>query len=340
MVFYCRGKDYGKFFSTTTNRNKYEKPKGHWFEKKCIIEFDSNLSLFVCPSAGCNTTSKYKCNIKKHLKSGYAINKQRDSIDNNKICPDCGKEFFKKSNRDRHFKQFHSEKVVQPDDEEDDEPPTMVVIHNEVVLTIDDVEPANDMPQSSSDVLDALACVVDTNDVVDTNVENTSDVADSGEEHPDVVGPSQESLNSTTKRSRLKSVISKITRYIDHSFTLGHCVIKKLKLDLKNSKTEAARYMQSSFGEMLDDEGFLNWLSSAVGYKPNRLKKILSENLPNRRNSAKLPPSCHQEIYSFWLEKSITSTDSTNSLKRIPKKTFLQNYKDIFDTNLRRKLFN
>ena len=95
MVFYCRGKDYGKNFSTTTNRNKYEKPKGRWFEKKCIIEFDSNLSLFVCPSAGCNTTSKYKCNIKKHLKSCYAINKQRDSIANNKICPDCGKEFLK-----------------------------------------------------------------------------------------------------------------------------------------------------------------------------------------------------------------------------------------------------
>ena len=129
----------------------------------------------------------------------------------------------------------------------------MVVVPNKAVLTIDDVEPANDMPQSSSDVLDALACVLDTNDVVDTNAENTNDVADSGEEHPDVAGPSQESLNSTNKRSRLEGVISKITRYIDHSFTLNQCVIKKLKLDLKNSKTEAARYMQSSFGEMLDD---------------------------------------------------------------------------------------
>ena len=133
----------------------------------------------------------------------------------------------------------------------------MVVIPNKAVLTTDDVEPANYMPQSSSDVLDALVCVVDTNAVVDTNVENTNDVADSGEEHPDVGGPSQESLNSTTQRSRLEGVISKITRYIDHSFALNQCVIKKLKLDLKNSKTEAARYMQSSFGEMLDDEAFL-----------------------------------------------------------------------------------
>ena len=161
---------------------------------------------------------------------------------------------------------------------------------------------------------------------------------DSGEEHPDVVGPSQESLNSATKRSRLESVISKITLFINHSFTLNQCLIKKLKLDLKNSKTEAARYMQSSLGEMLGDKGFLNWSSLTVGYKPNRLKKILSENLPIRRNSAKLPPSCHQEIYNFWLEKSITSTDSTSSLKSILKKTFLQNYKDIVYTNLREEI--
>ena len=201
IVFYCRGKDCGKNFSTTANKNKHDKLKGHWSEKKCIIEFDSNLSSFVCPSAGFNTTSKYKCNITKHLKSCYSINKQKDSVANSKICPDCGKEFLKKSNSDRHFKQFPSEKVAQPDDEEDDKLPTMAVIPNEAVLTNDDVEPANDMPQSSSDVLDALACVVDTNDVMDINVENTNDVADSGEEYPDVVGPSQESLNSSTKRS-------------------------------------------------------------------------------------------------------------------------------------------
>ena len=170
MVLDSRSKDCGKRFSTTTNRNKYEKSKGHWSEKKRIIEFDSNLSLFVCPSAGCNTTSKYKCTIKKHLKSCYAINKQRDSIVNNKICPDCEKEFLKKLNRDSHFKKFHSENVVQPDDEENDELPTIIVIPNEAVLTIDVVESANDMPQFSSGVLDALACIVDSNDVVDTNL--------------------------------------------------------------------------------------------------------------------------------------------------------------------------
>ena len=240
--------------------------------KKSINEFDSDLSLFVCPSAGCNTTSKYKYNIKKHLKSCYAINKQKDSVANNKICPDCGKEFLKKSNRDRHFKQFHSEKV-----EEHGVLPTMVDIPNEAVLTIDDVEPLNDMPQSSNDSLDTND-VVDNVDVVDTiDVASTNDVTDSMEEHLNVVGSSHESLNTTVKSSRLESVISKITRNIDHSFTLNQCVIEKLKLDLKNNKNEATSYMQGCFGEMLDDEGFLTWLSSAVGYKPNRLKRILSD---------------------------------------------------------------
>ena len=68
----------------------------------------------------------------------------------------------------------------------------MFAIPNEAVLTTDNEEPANDMPQSSINALDALACIVDTNDVVDTNAENTNDFADSREERPHVVRPSQE----------------------------------------------------------------------------------------------------------------------------------------------------
>ena len=89
--------------------------------------------------------------------------------------------------------------------------------------------------------------------------------------------------------------------------------------------------MRSCFDQMLDDKDFIKWLSLAVGLKPNCLKKLLFENLPNKRNSLEMPPLSHQDIYDFWLEKSITSTDSRNNLKRIPKITFLQNYKEIVD---------
>ena len=94
--------------------------------------------------------------------------------------------------------------------------------------------------------------------------------------------------------------------------------------------------MRSCFNEMLEDEGFFNWLSAAVGFKPVRLRNLLSANRPNNRSS-KLPPSDYQQIYDFWLQHSITSTDSTNSQKRITKMAFLQWYKLITDENLREK---
>ena len=98
----------------------------------------------------------------------------------------------------------------------------------------------------------------------------------------------------------------------------------------------AVEYMRSCFNEMLEDKGFFNRLSAAVGFKPVLLRNLLPENRPSNRNS-KLPPSDYQQIYHFWLQHSITSTDSTNSQKRITKMAFLQRYKHITDENLREK---
>ena len=157
-------------------------------------------------------------------------------------------------------------------------------------------------------------------------------------EDPTVTEMSNESPSNqhAAKRSRLENVTGKITSNVEYSISFNQCVINKLRNDLKNNKTVAVEYMRSCFDEMLDDEGFLRWLRSAVGFKPNRLRKLLSDNQPNKRNS-KLPLSCFQEIYNFWLENSITSTDSTNNMKRISKNTFLQQYKNIVDENLIRK---
>ena len=38
------------------------------------------------------------------------------------------------------------------------------------------------------------------------------------------------------------------------------------------------------FDDMLEDHGFITLLANGTGYKPNRLKKILKENKPNKRN--------------------------------------------------------
>ena len=91
MVYLYRNKDCGRSFPTVFNQNKHEK-----FKKTNVIEFKKELSLFICPTAGCSITSKYKNNIEKHLKSCFAINWQRNSVADNKIYPVCKKEFIKK----------------------------------------------------------------------------------------------------------------------------------------------------------------------------------------------------------------------------------------------------
>ena len=90
MVYPCRNKDCARGFSTVFNRNKHEKLKRHSLQKKNnVIKFNKELSLFICPTTGCSTTFKYKNNIVKHLKSCFAINQQRNSVTDNKICPVC-----------------------------------------------------------------------------------------------------------------------------------------------------------------------------------------------------------------------------------------------------------
>ena len=97
MVYPYRNKDCGRSFPTVFDQNKHEKLKGHQLQKKTnVIEFKKELSLFICPTAGGSTTSNYKNNIEKHLKSCFAINWQRNSVADNKICPVCKKEFIKK----------------------------------------------------------------------------------------------------------------------------------------------------------------------------------------------------------------------------------------------------
>ena len=66
---------------------------------------------------------------------------------------------------------------------------------------------------------------------------------------------------------------------------------------------------------------------------------VVKEN-PNRKKkcNSKLPQSCHRDIFNFWLQKSQSlKTDSTNNLKRLPEKTFLQQHKFIVDANLMEK---
>ena len=106
----------------------------------------------------------------------------------------------------------------------------------------------------------------------------------------------------------------------------------KLKNDLKTNKKATVNYIKDCFRNMLDNMDFLSWLSVRVGYKPNRMKKLLAEKAPN--NHKLLDATVYQEIYNFWLSESINSNDGRTNVVNISKSLFLQQYKFIKDENL------
>ena len=83
------------------------------------------------------------------------------------------------------------------------------------------------------------------------------------------------------------------------------------------------------------DEGFVKWLGNSLNCKPCRLWQ-LQENKLNRRNSH-IPPSAYWEIYDHWLANSINSNESAYNISKITKWSFLQQYKNVSDTNLMEK---
>ena len=92
--------------------------------------------------------------------------------------------------------------------------------------------------------------------------------------------------------------ISPIPSYIillDYSMNVTESVLKKLKRDLKENQKEAVKFICDCFDNMLDDDGFIAWLVSGVGYKLRRLKQILKHKKPNKRNS-KFTSTDFQEI--------------------------------------------
>ena len=88
MDFTCRGQNCQKRFSSAGNRNKHERAKEHGPDNKIIrstnISFDEETKMFKCPTDGCITSSKYKHNIVKHLKSCCRVNMHKISNAKNK----------------------------------------------------------------------------------------------------------------------------------------------------------------------------------------------------------------------------------------------------------------
>ena len=137
-----------------------------------------------------------------------------------------------------------------------------------------------------------------------------------------------------SKKRRLEAFIRKIAADVDYTGNFNRCVIEHLKLLLRNNKKEAVNYMKESFDTLLEESGFLAWFAKTVDVKLCRLNDLLETNKYNKRNSHVARDNSCQEIYDFWLSKSITSNDSANNTKKIPKLNFLRQFKNINDPDI------
>ena len=106
--------------------------------------------------------------------------------------------------------------------------------------------------------------------------------------------------------------------------------------NVRENRREAVKFITDYFEDMLGDDGFLKWFANGNGYKPIRLKQLLMENKPNKRNS-KFTPANFQEIYDFWLRNCVNSNESAYNLKRITKRSVLEQFTNITGPNLMEK---
>ena len=136
-------------------------------------------------------------------------------------------------------------------------------------------------------------------------------------------------------KARLERTLPKLKLQLDYSMNVTESALKKLKKDLKKNQKEAVKFVCDCFDDMLDYYGFIAWLANGVGYKPCQLKQILKDK-PNKRNN-KFTSTDFEEIYVFWLDSSINSNESAYNIKRINKRSFLEQFSNIKVLNVVKK---
>ena len=110
-------------------------------------------------------------------------------------------------------------------------------------------------------------------------------------------------------------------------------------MDMKSrtSKSSAA-FLVESFGDLLDDYNFVDWLAKQLKLKPCRLNEIIKSAYKEVTPLNSVSKSSLQSIYNFWLkgENSIISNDCRNGrdVVRILRTTDVSKYRNFFDSNI------
>ena len=233
MAFPCRNETCSKQFSTKFNRNKHERIKGHFQEKKGShkIPFDETKQLNTCPTENCTTSSKYKHNITKNIKSCNVTNNNKKVAHDNKTCNICNKTFLKKSNRDHLIKNVHEALSPDKGDTADDillpsmafddiVLPSMALAITEMVASTSSPLPETAPPTSLP--LPSLPATAPPTSIPLPSLPETSSLSSPSEigtfsaEHPtrtsSITTPRTTPKIASSKTSRLESVIKKLSQ--------------------------------------------------------------------------------------------------------------------------------
>ena len=223
------------------------------------ISYNEQTKLYSCPTTNCTTTSRYKHNIIKHLKSCYIVNKNKKAASKDKICSICSKSFLKKSNRDRHINTVHArDSDVVPslidDNIEDDDLPSMTLDGTELptpedttFMETESLAPSNSLHEDVDTVSFSQEYHPNTS-VTSLPIETTTTVisppgsplaSPASDRTGNLTSPvySQRiSPEFSSKASRLETGIKKISTHLDYSNTVSNCVIKYLKNNSRRTK--------------------------------------------------------------------------------------------------------
>ena len=120
---------------------------------------------------------------------------------------------------------------------------------------------------------------------------------------------------------------------------LTSLVLSKIEDDYKSGcgsvKYSVVKYLLEVFGEMLFENGFLNWLCRKINVRKPRLEACVHRYKTHETNQPRrqLPSETHASIYTFWLEdeSSVVSTDCRSGRNdvRISKYRYLAEFNHL-----------
>ena len=298
----CRGKDCNATFSTAFNRNKHENKFQHFFtsksERGIAVNFDDTAKVYKCKNPSCQTTSKKKSNMLRHIRTCSNVTANKKIRANNKVCAICAIKFTSKFNRNRHMETIHSKHEMEDITENvPDSAPTSTMS-----TTTHNIETDFDLDINEMGPISMINTLSSPNDTDNTDFDETAYDTDFSEITPNPLFSSpisnivieagsnsnvtpnvpHDSTSNSIQFNIVEELIEahgKRDRFNEERFT--SLVLSKIEDDYKSGcspvKYSLVKYLLEVFGEMLFENGFLNWLCRKINVRKPGLEACIHD---------------------------------------------------------------